>query len=132
MNETQIYCTIMFLAGVLLTHAVFYFDRKIKKKKFYLFLSAVTLQALENIDLIHHSSIEFAKDSIKIAEDSEKQEYLEKENEKVSMLMELYVLLLLTSVPKEARRYMNYKNWAEAKVLIKKMRGLLQNGKGNW
>ena len=122
----------MFFAGVILTHAVFFFDRKKKQSKFYLYLSAVILQSLENIDLIHQSSVEFARNSLKFTEDSEKEEYLQKESEKISVYMDLYVLLLLMSVPKDARSHIGYKNWSEAKTLIKKMRGQLRNGKGSW
>lgn len=128
MNEIQLYSIIMFFAGVGLTHAVFYFDRKIKERKFYIFMSSVILQALDNINLVHEASLEFVRDETKTVDDFVAQEYLEKESLKVSTFMELYVLLFTKSVPLPGRKFINYKSWPEAKALIKELRGLTNNG----
>ena len=120
----------MFFAGVALTHAVFYFDKKRKKKMFYLFLSSIILQILNNTHLCHLSALEFAKGRLKTFEESEEQEYLEKESKKLSAFMELYVLLLIRAVPKEGRSYINYKSWSEAESIIKELRGFMKNEKG--
>ena len=127
MNEIQTYSVIMFFAGVGLTHAVFYYERLKKKKSFYLFLSSMILQALENIHLIHQASIEFVKDKTKTIDESEAEEYLKKEDLKLSVFMEMYVLLLVKSVPKEGRKYISYKSWPEAQALLKKLRGFMKN-----
>jgi len=118
----------MFFSGVALTHAVFYFDRASKKRHFYTLLSAVILQVLENIDLAHQATKEFQLDQLKTIEDSERQEYLEKENKKVSVFMDLYVLLFIKAVPEEGRKHINYRSWPEARALIKELRGFIDNG----
>lgn len=128
MNDIQFYSVVMFFAGVALTHAVFFWDKKFKEKKFYIFLSAIILQALENIHLAHQASIEFAKEQIKTLEETDAEEYLQKESQKVSVFMELYVLLLVNSIPQSGRKYINYKTWPEAKALIEQMRELMDNG----
>ncbi|MBL18597.1 MAG: hypothetical protein CMC82_02035 [Flavobacteriaceae bacterium] len=117
----------MFIAGVILTHAVFYFDRITKKKKFYLFLSATILQVLDNINLVHQSIIEIGRDELKTMDVSKREEYLDKESKKLSIFMELYVLLFIKSVPLEGRRYIKYKTWPEAKALIQKLRGFIND-----
>ncbi len=129
MNDTQIYSIIMFFAGVVLTHTVFYFDRKIKKQKFYIVMSATILQILDSVYSVHMASIEFANEEIKSVEETERQEYLQKESQKVSVFMELYVLLFIKAVPQEGRKYINYKTWPEAKALISELRGFMQNDK---
>ena len=93
-------------------------------------MSATVLQVLDNIHLVHQSSMEFAKDQLKNAEDSDKQEYLEKESQKLSVFMELYVLLFTKAIPEEGRKYVNYKSWAEAKTLIEKLRGIMNDEQG--
>ena len=128
MNETQLYSVIMFFAGVILTHAVFYFDRQTKRKKFYLIISATILQVLDSIHSVHMASIEFAKDETKTIEETVREEYLLKESQKVSVFMELYVLLFIQAVPREGRKYINYKTWPEAKALIEELRGFMKNG----
>jgi len=130
MNEIQLYSIIMFFAGVLLTQAVFYFDRQFKRKKFYLIMSATILQVLDSIYSVHMASIEFAADETKTIEETKRDEYLLKEGQKVSVFMELYVLLFIQAVPKEGRRYINYKTWPEAKALIEELRGFVKNGQG--
>lgn len=127
MNETQIYSVIMFFAGVALTHAAFYFDQKIKKKKFYIIISATILQILDSVHSSHMAAIEFAKEELKTVEESSRQEYLLKEGQKVSVFMELYVLLLIKAVPEEGRKYINYRSWPEAKTLIEELRGFMKN-----
>ena len=130
MNETQAYSVVMFFAGVILTHAVFYFDRMIKKKKFYLFLSATILQVLDNINLAHQSIAEIGREELKTMDVSQREEYLEKESKKLSIFMELYVLLLIKAVPLEGRKHINYRTWPEAKALIKKLRGFINDEQG--
>lgn len=129
MNEIQIYSAVMFFTGVALTQAIFYFDRKRKEKKFYIFLSAVILQILENTNLTHASVIEFSRNVLKTLEESEKQKYLEEESRKLSALMELYVLLFIKAVPPSGRKHISFSSWSEAQALIKQMRGFLQNEK---
>ena len=80
---------------------------------------------LDNIDLIHRSLVEFTQEQTKTLDETEAEEYLEKESQKLSVFMELYVLLLTNAVPKQGRKFINYKSWSEAKVLIKKLRGLM-------
>ena len=128
MNEIQIYSAIMFAAGVVLTHAVFYFDKKNKQKKFYIYMAAAILQVLDSIYSVHMAALEFAKQQIKTEEESVRDEYLEKEGQKVSLLMEVYVLLFIKAVPLEGRKHINFSTWSEATSLINKLRGLNQNG----
>lgn len=130
MNEIQLYSVIMFFAGVAITHSVFFFENKYKKKKFYLLLSAAILQILDSVHSTHLAAVEFTKDKLKTVEENEYQEYLLKESQKVSILMEIYVLLLIKAVPSEGRAYINYRSWSEAKSLIEKLRGLSKNGQG--
>ena len=87
MNEVQLYSTIMFFAGALLTQAVFYFDRQNKRKKFYLIMSATILQVLDSIYSVHMASIEFAADETKTIEETKRDEYLLKQGQKVSVFM---------------------------------------------
>ncbi len=130
MNEIQFYSIIMFFAGVILTQAVFYFDRQAKKKKFYILMSATILQVLDSVHSTHMAAVEFAKDEIKFLEETEREEYLLKESQKVSVFMELYVLLFIKAVPQEGRKYINYRTWPEAKALIRELRGFMQNEQG--
>ncbi len=127
MNETQIYSVIMFFTGVALTHAVFYFDRKQKEKNFYILMSACILQVLDSVHSIHMASIEFMKQQTKTAEEIPRDEYLLREGQKVSVFMDLYVLLLIKAVPQKGQKYINYKSWPEAKVLIEKLRGFVKD-----
>lgn len=127
MNEIQIYSAVMFFAGVALSHAVFYFDRINKKKNFYIFLSAVALQILDNANLLHQANAEFSASQLKTTDDLDKQEYLEKEAQKISVFMEVYVLLLIKAIPKEGRKHIKFRTWPEARSLLEKMRGLIQN-----
>ncbi len=119
----------MFFAGVVLSQAVFYFDRQEKKKKFYIILSAAILQVLDSVYSVHMASIEFAKDELKTVEEKDSEEYLLKESQKVSVFMELYVLLFTKAVPPEGRKYITYKTWPEARTLIKELRGFMQDEK---
>lgn len=130
MNEIQAYSIIMFFAGVILTHAVFYFDRTIKKKKFYLSLSAIILQVLDSVNLAHQSIVEIGRDELKTMDVSRREEYLEKESKKLSIFMELYVLLFIKAVPLEGRKHINYSTWPEAKALIQKLRGFMNDEQG--
>lgn len=129
MNEIQIYSAVMFFAGVALSQAVFYFDRQEKKKKFYTILSAAILQILDSVYSVHMASIEFARDELKNIEEKDREEYLLKESQKVSVFMELYVLLFIKAVPQEGRKYITYKTWPEARTLIKELRGFMQDEK---
>ena len=127
MNETQIYSAIMFFAGVALTHAVFYFDKINKEKKFFILLSSTILQVLDNIHLINKSTLEFIKEQLKTLDESKAEEYLEKEKDKLLIFMEVYVLLLIKAVPQQGRKYINYRSWSEAKSLIEELRGFTEN-----
>ena len=129
MNEIQLYSAIMFFAGVAITHIVFYLERRNKKKKFYIVLSATILQVLDSVYSVHMAAIEFAKEELKTKEDSLREEYLLKEEQKASVFMELYVLLFIKAVPQEGRKYINYKTWPEAKALIEELRGFMRNEK---
>tara|TARA_R100001443_G_scaffold68677_1_gene77362 strand:- start:336 stop:719 length:384 start_codon:yes stop_codon:yes gene_type:complete len=119
----------MFFSGVVLTHAVFYLDKKRKQKRFYIFMSASILQVLDSIDLVHKTAIDFIAEQSKTLEESQKQKYLEEEGKKLSTFMELYVLLFINAVPPAGRKYVSFRSWSEAHTLIKKMRGFLQNEK---
>jgi len=123
MSEIQIYSTIMFFAGVALSQAVFYLDKKKKMQYFYTYLSAALLQILDSVHSVHMGSVEFAKEQLKNVEEVTREEYLEKESQKVSLFMQLYILVLIRAVPKDGRKYINYNSWTEAQALIKKLRG---------
>tara|TARA_R100000005_G_C4996141_1_gene202987 strand:+ start:1920 stop:2318 length:399 start_codon:yes stop_codon:yes gene_type:complete len=129
MNEIQLYAVIMFIAGVILSHAVFYFDRKSKQKKFYIIMSATILQVLDSIHSVHLASIEFAKQELKTIEETSREEYLEVEEQKVQVFMELYTLLFIRAVPEQGRKYIKYRSWDEASSLIIKARGLINDRK---
>ena len=123
MNEIQIYSVIMFFSGVALTHAVFFLDRQRKEKQFFTYISASILQILDCVHSVHMASIEFAKEQLKNLEEEEREEYLKKESQNVSLFMQLYVLVFIRAVPKSGRKYINYKDWTEAQALIEKLRG---------
>ena len=132
MNDIQLYSAIMFLAGVLVTKAVFYFDQKRKTERFYLVMSAAILQVLDAVYTSHMAAVEFAQTELektKTLEETEIEEYLEKESNKVSIFMELYTLILIRAVPEKGRRYINYRSWTEASSLIEQLRGLTKDGK---
>ena len=132
MNEIQIYSAVMFFAGVLVTKAVFYFEQKQKTKRFYIIMSAAVLQILDSIHSSHLAALEYAESELKkieISEETKTSEYLEKENQKVSLLMEVYTLLLIRAIPEKGRKFVNYKSWSEASILIEKLRGLSKDEK---
>jgi hypothetical protein len=127
MSELLIYSTAMFWAGVLLTKAVFYFQEQLKKKHFYLIMSAALLQVLDSVHSVHEAAIEYNTSELKKNDsigEKELKEYLKTEREKVLVLMEVYTLLFLKAVPSSGRKFINYRSWSEAKQLIKKLRGL--------
>ena len=122
------YSIIMFWSGVFLTKAVFYFEQQNKQKRFYLAMSATILQVLSSIYISHLTSLEYIDQELKKLDSTEEniaEAYLQKEKENVSVFMEIYTLLLIKSVPKHGRRYINYKSWPEAQSLIIKMRGIM-------
>ena len=132
MNDLVFYSTIMFWAGVLLTKAVFYFDQKRKKKRFYLLMSASILQVLDSIYTSHMAVVEYATTELKkidSVEQNDIQEYLRKEGEKVSIFMDVYTLLFIKATPREGREYINYRTWKEAYALISKMREVIAHEK---
>ena len=132
MNEIQIYSFFMFLAGVLLTKAVFYFDEQRKKKKFYLTMSAAVLQVLDSVHTVHMAAAEYSateRFKLKTTEETTTEEYLEKEVQKVNIFMEVYTLLFLKAIPVYGREYVNYRSWPEAQALIQKLRRLSENEK---
>ena len=132
MNDIQLYSVIMFIAGAALTRAVFYFDQKIKEKKFYLLMSASVIQMLDALHTSHIAAIDYAQSELKkieTVEEKQVSEYLLKEGNKVSIFMELYTLLLIKSIPERGRKYISFRNWPEACALIEQLRGLNKNGK---
>ena len=132
MSEIQIYSIIMFFAGVGLSKAVFYLDQKKKQRDFFLVISATVLQILDSVHSVHLAAIDTATHELKKLETKDEtdiEKYLEQENSKVSIFMELYTLVLIKAVPEAGRKYINYSNWPEASLLIEKLRGIMQNGK---
>lgn len=132
MSEDTLYLCLMFWAGVLLTKSVFYFHQKNQSKKFYIFLAACGLAALENIYLSHMAGLDFVSKNIKdknLDTEKESEEYLKVEKGKISILMEIYTLLILKALPKDARRHAHYTSWNEAFSLIEKKRGFTENEK---
>ena len=122
----------MFFAGVGLSKAVFYLDQKKKQRDFFLVVSATILQILDSVHSVHLASIDTAKYELKKLETKDEtdiEKYLEQENSKVSIFMELYTLVLIKAVPEVGRKYINYSNWPEASLLIEQLRGIMQNGK---
>ena len=117
----------MFFAGVLLSQAVFYFDKKNKKRLFYTYISAAILQILDSVHSVHLGAVEFAKEQLKNVEEEEKQEYLNKESEKVSLFMQIYLLVFIRAVPEDGRKYISYTKWSEAQALIKELRGFMKD-----
>lgn len=113
----------MFFAGAIISQVVFFFDKQRKKKHFYTYLSAAILQVLDSVYSVHMGTVEFAKQQLKNLEEDELQEYLEKESQKVSLFMQLYVLVFIKAVPEDGRKYINYNSWTEAQALIEKLRG---------
>ena len=125
MNEIQLYSLIMFLAGVFLTKAVFYFDQLRQEKKFYIILSATILQVLDSVHSSHRAVIEYGLSELKkleTLEETDISEYLEEESNKVEVFMELYTLLLIKAVPQKGRKYISFRSWPEASSLIQQLR----------
>ena len=118
----------MFFAGALISHAVFYFDKKRKKDLFYNYISAAMLQILDSVHSVHKAAVEFAREESKNVEEAKREEYLMKESQKISLFMNLYLLLFIKAVPKDGRKYIRYKTWTEASALIEELRGFM-NGK---
>jgi high-affinity nickel permease len=132
MTEIQIYSVIMFFAGVGLSKAVFYLDQKKKQRDFFLVISATVLQILDSVHSVHLAAIDTATHELKKLETKDEtdiEKYLEQENSKVSIFMELYTLVLIKAVPEAGRKYINYSNWPEASLLIEQLRGIMQNEK---
>ena len=122
----------MFFAGVGLSKAVFYLDQKKKQRDFFLIISATVLQILDSVHSVHLAAIDTATHELKKLETKDEtdiEKYLEQENSKVSIFMELYTLVLIKAVPEAGRKYINYSNWPEASLLIEQLRGIMQNGK---
>lgn len=122
----------MFFAGVGLSKAVFYLDQKKKQRDFFLVISATVLQILDSVHSVHLAAIDTATHELKKLETKDEtdiEKYLEQENSKVSIFMELYTLVLIKAVPEAGRKYINYSNWPEASLLIEQLRGIMQNGK---
>ena len=132
MSEIQIYSIIMFFAGVGLSKTVFYLDQKKKQRDFFLVISATVLQILDSVHSVHLAAIDASAHELKKLETKDEtdiEKYLEQENSKVSIFMELYTLVLIKAVPEAGRKYINYSNWPEASLLIEQLRGIMQNGK---
>jgi len=132
MSEIQIYSIIMFFAGVGLSKAVFYLDQKKKQRDFFLVISVTILQILDSVHSVHLAAIDASAHELKKLETKDEtdiEKYLEQENSKVSIFMELYTLVLIKAVPEAGRKYINYSNWPEASLLIEQLRGIMQDGK---
>jgi hypothetical protein len=132
MIEIQIYSTIMFFAGASLCKAVFYLDQKRKQRSFFLILSATILQVLDSVHSVHQAAIEaaaFELKKIETKDETDIEKYLEQENSKISIFMELYTLILIKAIPKAGRKYINYNKWTEASLLIEQLRSISNNGK---
>ncbi len=122
----------MFFAGVGLSKAVFYLDQKKKQKDFFLIISVTILQILDSVHSVHLAAIDASAHELKKLETKDEtdiEKYLEQENSKVSIFMELYTLVLIKAVPEAGRKYINYSNWPEASLLIEQLRGIMQKGK---
>ena len=120
----------MFFAGALLSRIVFYFEQKNQKKNFYLTMSAAILQVLDSVHSVHLAAAEYVSSQIKkqeSIEETEAEEYLLKESQKIDLFMEIYTLLFIRATPEEGRKHINYRSWPEAKTLIDKLRGFLNN-----
>lgn len=115
----------MFFAGVIISHAVFYFDKKRKKRLFYTYISAAILQILDSVHSVHKAAVEFAREQSKNVEEAKREEYLKKESQKVSLFMNLYLLLFIKAVPEDGRKYIKYETWTEASALIEELRGFM-------
>ena len=132
MSEIQIYSVIMFFTGVALSKAVFYFDQQKKRKEFFLILSATILQVLDSVHSVHLAAVEasaFELKKLETKDETDIEKYLEQENSKISIFMELYTLVLIKAIPKAGRKYINYSKWPEASLLIEQLRGIANNGK---
>ena len=132
MNEIQIYSVIMFFAGVVLTHAVFYFQQKKKQKDFLILYSATALQALDNLYLQQMSNLEMILERTERdsgMDETELAEYLRQEGSKVEVFMEIYTMLMVRALPEGARKLVNFSNWTQARSLIEKTRRATENGK---
>jgi hypothetical protein len=122
----------MFWSGVFLTKAVFYLEQKRKRRKFHLLMSVVILQVLDSVYVSHMAAAEYAATELKNVdsiEEKDVEEYLRKEGDKVSVLMDLYTLLLIKATPEGGREYINYGTWKEAHALILKTREVMNHGK---
>jgi hypothetical protein len=122
----------MFWAGVILTKAVFYFDQKKKTKQFYIVISASLLQVLDAVHSAHLAAVEYGASELKkieTVEETNLEEYLEKESSKIAIFMELYTLLFIKAVPQAGRKYINYRTWPEASALIEQLRGFMKDEK---
>ena len=84
-------------------------------------MSAAVLQMLDSVYTSHMATVEYAETELKrieLLEESAREEYLQKESDKVGIFMEIYTLLLIKAVPEQGRKYVNYRTWPEAKALI--------------
>ena len=132
MNEIQIYSAIMFFAGVVLTHAIFYFQQKKKEKNFLVSYCATALQALQSLYLQQMANIEMISERTERdsgMDETELAEYLRKEGSKVEVFMEIYTMLMIRALPKGARKLVNFSNWTQARSLIEQARRVMENGK---
>ena len=122
----------MFLAGVVLTHTVFYFSQKKKEKDFLISYCATALQALQSLYLQQMANIEMISERTERdsgMDETELAEYLRQEGSKIEVFMEIYTMLMLRALPKEARKLVNFSNWTQARSLIEKTRRAMENGK---
>ena len=93
-------------------------------------MSAAILQVLDSVHSVHLAAAEYVSSQIKkqeSIEETEAEEYLLKESQKIDLFMEIYTLLFIRATPEEGRKHINYRSWPEAKTLIDKLRGFLNN-----
>ena len=122
----------MFFAGVALTHAVFYFQQKKKERDFLILYSAVALQALESLHVQQMSNLEMISERTKTVssmDETQVNEYLKVEGDKVEVFMEIYTMLMIRALPKSARKLVKFSNWTQARSLIEKTRRVMKNEK---
>ena len=115
-----------------MTHTVFYFSQKKKEKDFLISYCATALQALQSLYLQQMANIEMISERTERdsgMDETELAEYLRQEGSKIEVFMEIYTMLMLRALPKEARKLVNFSNWTQARSLIEKTRRAMENGK---
>ena len=94
--------------------------------------SATALQALDNLYLQQMSNLEMISErTVRDSgmDETELEEYLQEEGNKVLVFMEIYTLMLIRGLPEGARKLVNFSNWTQARSLIERTRRSMENGK---